>query len=93
MKFRLAPQQVHSNKAHVDTKMTSPTVYDQLAQFYNVGRFAEMETNARALIEQQPDSGILWKALGASLRAQGKDAVQALRKAVQFTAQRREHDQ
>ena len=36
------------------------------------------------LLEQYPDSGFCWKALGLSLQAQGKDALPALQKAAQL---------
>jgi tetratricopeptide (TPR) repeat protein len=55
---------------------------EQLSLLSGAGRDAELESRARALIEAHPDSGIAWKALGESLRRQGKeDARQALQNA------------
>jgi Tfp pilus assembly protein PilF len=54
---------------------------EQLGLLSGAGRDAELESRARALIEAHPDSGIAWKALGESLRRQGKDARQALQNA------------
>ena len=45
------------------------------------GRYVEMETVARNLVEAHPSSGHAWKALGVSLHMQGKDALQAFEKA------------
>jgi len=43
-----------------------------------------MESLARLLVEQHPDSGLAWKGLSASLYAQGKDALTTLRKAAEL---------
>jgi predicted O-linked N-acetylglucosamine transferase (SPINDLY family) len=40
-----------------------------------------METRARLLLDRYPNSGFAWKVLGVSLLNQGKDALNALRKA------------
>jgi len=45
------------------------------------GRFMELEAKVREVTEQYPKSGLAWKALGVSLRMQGKDALQALQRA------------
>ena len=42
-----------------------------------------MENLARKLLEQYPDSGVLWKALGTSLAAQNKMALPALQRAAE----------
>jgi tetratricopeptide (TPR) repeat protein len=55
-----------------------------LVELLNTGRSAELEKKARELLVTRPDSGFLWKALGISLAVQGKDALQALRKAARL---------
>jgi predicted O-linked N-acetylglucosamine transferase (SPINDLY family) len=57
---------------------------DQLIDLFNAGRYAELETRTRFLIEQYPDSGVAWKLLGASLHAQGKNALPALQKTAEL---------
>ncbi len=57
---------------------------DQLIALYDNRRFAELETRSNVLASRYPDSGVAWKLLGASLRAQGKDALFALKKAVEL---------
>jgi tetratricopeptide (TPR) repeat protein len=56
----------------------------QLGALMNTGRFAELEMRTREYLSLQPDSGIVWQILGTALSAQGKDAVQALSRAVQL---------
>src|ERR1700690_316050 len=56
----------------------------QLVALFNAGRHVEVESRARMLVERYPASGLAWKALGASLQAQGKEALTALRKAAEF---------
>jgi Tfp pilus assembly protein PilF len=53
----------------------------ELAAMAASGRYVEMETVARNLVEAHPSSGHAWKALGVSLHMQGKDALQAFEKA------------
>ena len=55
-----------------------------LIELYNTGRHAELESRARLLLEQYPDSGLIWKMLSASLLVQGKDALLALQKAAKL---------
>ncbi|MDO8176894.1 MAG: tetratricopeptide repeat protein [Undibacterium sp.] len=54
---------------------------DNLINTFQSGRYTELENKARLLIEQFPNSGFVWKVLGTSLQAQGKDAFFALQKA------------
>jgi predicted O-linked N-acetylglucosamine transferase (SPINDLY family) len=60
---------------------------DQLVALFHAGRYAEVEQFAQTLLAQHPDSGFTWKVLGAALQLQGKDALPALRKAVELTPQ------
>jgi len=53
----------------------------QLVAFFQAGRYAEVENMARTQLARYPLSGFLWKALGAALQIQGKDALHALRQA------------
>ncbi len=66
------------------TKAPPPDKINRLVALFNAGRYAELEGQARLLLEHFPDSGFGWKALGASLNAQGKDALPALQKATEF---------
>ncbi len=54
---------------------------DKLVATFNGGRFAEAEAHALLLADWYPDSGFVWKVLGAARQEQGKEAVSALRKA------------
>ena len=60
-----------------------PTVVEanQLAFLFNAGHLVEAENSARELLKRYPDSGFVWKALGACLQMQGKEATPALQKA------------
>jgi tetratricopeptide (TPR) repeat protein len=62
---------------------TAPTSAElnQLAELFNAGHHAELEHQAHLLVEQYPDSGIIWNVLGAALQLQGKNALPSLRKA------------
>ncbi|MGB6602666.1 MAG: tetratricopeptide repeat protein [Steroidobacteraceae bacterium] len=45
------------------------------------GRLQDAESQARSLLGQYPDSGLLWKVLGVVLARQGREALPALRRA------------
>ena len=62
----------------------SPTEINQLATLFNSGRHKAMEELARRLLERHPDSGLVWKALGVSLKAQHKMALFELQKAAEL---------
>ena len=49
---------------------------------FNEGRTAEVETQAKILVEQFPFAGHAWQILGVAQQAQGKPAAQALERAV-----------
>jgi tetratricopeptide (TPR) repeat protein len=59
----------------------TPALVDQFVNMLNTGRYGQVEYKARELLVQYPQSGILWKALGVSLRNQGKDSLQACERA------------
>src|SRR3989304_6061233 len=58
----------------------APDELKQLVSMFRAGRHAELESRARSMLGQYPESGFAWKLLGASLQAQGKDALQAFQK-------------
>ena len=58
-----------------------PAEIAELASLMNAGRLTEAEGRARTLIERHPELGFAWKVLGAALLRQGKDALQALKRA------------
>lgn len=64
--------------APADDTMPTPAQKSQLVDLFNAGRFAELETQASALVGQFPESGFAWSILSASLHLQGKDALNAL---------------
>ena len=55
-----------------------------LAARFNAGRHAEMQAAAEKATRQFPGDGIAWKALGTALQVQGKDGLEALRRAVEL---------
>lgn len=64
---------------------TPPTdELDLLVALFNTGQHMELESRARALLEQYPDSGVVWNLLGISLQSQGKDALLAMQKAAEL---------
>jgi tetratricopeptide (TPR) repeat protein len=52
-----------------------------LVAMIRAGRFLDLETTARGLIQREPNSGLAWKALSVSLSTQGKDALHAMTQA------------
>lgn len=54
----------------------------RLLGHFNAGRFGVMESEAAALAARFPADGQAWKAWGIALLVQGKDALQALQRAV-----------
>ena len=62
----------------------APDEISRLVALYNAGRHAELERQARLLVERYPGSGLGWKLLSASLLMQGKDTLLALQNATKF---------
>lgn len=56
----------------------------QLEALYYSGRFTELESRARLLLDQYPQSGFIWNVLGLSLQMQGKNGIAALQKATEL---------
>lgn len=57
---------------------------DHLGVLFKSGRYLELEDRTRVLLEQFPDSGLVWKALGAALQMQGKEALPFLQRAAEL---------
>lgn len=64
--------------------MPSPAEINPLLSLYNAGRFAELESRARLLVDQFPAFGFGWKLLGGALQMQGKSALLAFQKAAEL---------
>lgn len=70
-----------------EPKQPPPEEEAALFQLFKLGLHAEVQRESRRLLEQFPDTGYLWKLLGASLQVEGRDpaaALQALRMAAQL---------
>ncbi len=70
-----------------DRENISLPTSDEIAQLVtaiNEGHYIELERLALKLLEQYPNSGIVWKVLGASLYSQGKGATTVLQKALKL---------
>src|SRR3990170_4565499 len=67
-------------KAASRSHAPAPDELKQIVSMFRAGRHAELESRARSMLGQYPESGFAWKLLGASLQAQGKDALQAFQK-------------
>ena len=59
----------------------TPIEMNQLVSLFNAGRYAELESRTRLLVERYPNSGFAWKVLGTCLQVRGKEALLALQKA------------
>ena len=68
-------------KAEIRPSAPPHAELEQLVALFNAGRYTELENRARLLLERYPDSGFIWKALGASLPIQSRDVLPALQKA------------
>ncbi len=66
---------------HGHHKTPGRTEIDQLIALFNSGNLLELERQAQIMINHYPDSGFAWKALGAALLTQGKNALPAMQKA------------
>jgi protein O-GlcNAc transferase len=79
-------QQAAANTLKVVSRDAAPTPEEtnRLAVLLNGGRHAELEIEARSLVERYPEFGLIWNVLGASLQAQGKNALPAFKKAAEL---------
>jgi predicted O-linked N-acetylglucosamine transferase (SPINDLY family) len=55
-------------------------VINQHIALYSAGRYSDLESRARTLVEQYPDFGFGWQLLGGALQMQNKDALPAFQK-------------
>ena len=80
--FKPAWQTAESAAPNRAVKSAVPTADEMspVIALFNAGRFVELESRARLLVEQYPDSGFAWKVFGVSLQVQGKEALSALQK-------------
>lgn len=62
----------------------SPEVINQHIALYNAGRYTELESRARSLVEQYPNFGFGWQLLGGSLQMQNKDALSVFQKVAEL---------
>ncbi|MCC7063962.1 MAG: tetratricopeptide repeat protein [Planctomycetes bacterium] len=62
----------------------SPAECNQLASLFHAGELARVESRARLMLAQYPESGFVWNVLGASLGMQGKDSLTAFQKAARY---------
>lgn len=60
----------------------TPAEMDETLAIFFAGRYVEMEAQGRRLLDRYRNSGFAWKVLGVALLNQGKDALDALSKAV-----------
>lgn len=72
--------------APVKTPSTAPkqSQIKQLVALFDAKRFAELEGIALQLVESHPNSGLVWKILGATLLSLKKEALPELIKAVEL---------
>ena len=75
-----------SDGTNEQTKFLSPpsAEINRLIELFKAGRYIDLDIHTRSLLENFPDSGVIWKILGISLLAQGKDAFQAMQMAAQL---------
>ena len=62
----------------------NPHEIGALVALVNQDRLSEAEHRARALLEANPNDGMLWKILSVALVRQGRDALQALRRTAEL---------
>lgn len=64
--------------------MPSPGEINPLVTLFNARHYAELEYQARALLGLYPESGFVWKLLGAALQMQRKEALSAFQKTAEL---------
>src|SRR6202162_1888779 len=73
-----------SKSKNVPTRQPSPAEVNALLALYNNRRYAETESQTRALLREYPDFGFGWKLLGGTLQMQGKDALPTFQKVTEL---------
>jgi len=71
-------------KAVIRPAAPTITELNQLISWLNAGRLPEVERHTQTLVQQYPNSGIVWKILGTVLHRLGKEALPALKKSVKL---------
>lgn len=56
----------------------------RLVSLFNAEAYIELEAQVHMMLSQHPDSGFLWKVLGATLQALGKEPLPAMTKAAEL---------
>jgi len=74
-------QQASPRSESLPVETLTPADMNRLAELFHARKFAEMENTASALLGLHPNSGFAWRALGAALRMQNKEALYALQRA------------
>lgn len=82
--FEKCCQGWYEAKSSVKKVVPTATECNQLVALLNAGHLTELENRTRLLLEQYPESGIVWNLLGVSLQMQGKDGLPALQNATKF---------
>jgi len=75
---------IANSKNPAKDDVPTPAELDYLIVLFNAGRYLELENRALGLIERHPQVGLIWKALGASLKMQGKDSLSAFQRGVEL---------
>jgi tetratricopeptide (TPR) repeat protein len=83
-KFKHCHGGLPSAAAAVSPQTVSPQQIDALVSLVQQDRAAEAEAQAWEAVRSHPNAGMLWKILGVALTHQGKDALQALRRAAEL---------
>jgi tetratricopeptide (TPR) repeat protein len=78
------PAQAPGDAAHAAPTPAREPDLAALGAMLRQGRIAEVESWAGQLLQRDADSGALWKILGVARARAGKDALPALRKAVEL---------
>jgi len=78
--------EVGLSDSHAPVKVSRPTAAElnHLVELLRAGDYLGLESRSRLLVEQYPDSGLVWKLLAISLQAQGKMTLSALQKAAEL---------
>ena len=77
----------HCHGAAQQAPLAAPDLADDLTALITMlhaGALGTVEQRCRALLEGRPREGMLWKVLSVALLRQGKDALTALRRAVEL---------
>jgi tetratricopeptide (TPR) repeat protein len=71
-------------RRRLDERPEISSAFANLFILAKAGRYQDMEAGARELTVSHPSSGVAWKALGAALQLQGKEALDAQERAARL---------